>query len=380
MALIGQSLEAAASYLRQGQPVAVPTETVYGLAANALDAEALLRVFEVKERPLRDPLIVHLASVDQLERYAKEVPEPAYKLLDAFSPGPLTLILPKSSLLPDLLSAGLPTAGFRIPAHPLTLELLRMLDLPLAAPSANLFGRISPTTASHVADQLGTRIPYILDGGPCRVGIESTILDLSGSQPVLLREGGITADRIMATLGLQSLHRQNTAGGLQSQPSGSGLGPPSGSEPGQPSGSGLGPPFGSGLGPPKGQDESALKAPGTLLHHYAPVVPLLCYQGDPDLMNLLGNLNDHGSDLFPVTPRNKVGFLRYRYPVPVADHRDSPCEILSPAGDLTEAARQLYGAMRRLEKLCDLILAELLPAQGLGAAVNDRLLRASARP
>lgn len=372
MALIGQSVEAAASHLRQGQPVAVPTETVYGLAANALDAEALLRVFEVKERPLRDPLIVHLASVDQLERYAKEVPEPAYKLLDAFSPGPLTLILPKSSLLPDLLSAGLPTAGFRIPAHPLTLELLRMLDLPLAAPSANLFGRISPTTASHVADQLGTRIPYILDGGPCRVGIESTILDLSGSRPVLLREGGIPADRIMATLGLQSLHRQTTAGGLQGPPSASGLG--------QPSGSGLHPPSGSGLGPPIGQDDSALKAPGTLLHHYAPVVPLLCYQGDPYLINLLGNLNHHGSDLFPVTPRNKVGFLRYRYPVPVADHRDSPCEILSPAGDQTEAARQLYGAMRRLEKLCDLILAELLPAQGLGAAVNDRLLRASARP
>ena len=380
MALIGQSVEAAASHLRQGQPVAVPTETVYGLAANALDAEALLRVFEVKERPLRDPLIVHLASVDQLERYAKEVPEPAYKLLDAFSPGPLTLILPKSSLLPDLLSAGLPTAGFRIPAHPLTLELLRMLDLPLAAPSANLFGRISPTTASHVADQLGTRIPYILDGGPCRVGIESTILDLSGSRPVLLREGGIPADRIMATLGLQSLHRQTTAGGLQGPPSASGLGQPSGSGLHPPSASGLGPPSASGLGPPIGQDDSALKAPGTLLHHYAPVVPLLCYQGDPYLINLLGNLNHHGSDLFPVTPRNKVGFLRYRYPVPVADHRDSPCEILSPAGDQTEAARQLYGAMRRLEKLCDLILAELLPAQGLGAAVNDRLLRASARP
>jgi L-threonylcarbamoyladenylate synthase len=208
MAIIGTSIQEAGAWLRDGWPVGIPTETVYGLAANACDREALLRVFETKGRPLTDPLIVHLASQEELNRYAVDVPDTAYALLEAFSPGPLTLILPKAPILPDEVSAGLKTAGFRIPRHPLTLELLRSLDFPLAAPSANLFGRTSPTTADHVADQLGEQIPYILDGGPCRIGVESTVLDLSGPEPLLLREGGLTAESLEAFLG-RPLQRPN---------------------------------------------------------------------------------------------------------------------------------------------------------------------------
>jgi len=333
MAIIGTSVQEAGAWLRDGWPVGIPTETVYGLAANACDREALLRVFETKGRPLTDPLIVHLASQEELNRYAVDVPDSAYALLEAFSPGPLTLILPKAPILPDEVSAGLKTAGFRIPRHSLTLELLRSLDFPLAAPSANLFGRTSPTTADHVADQLGKQIPYILDGGPCHIGVESTVLDLSGPEPLLLREGGLTAESLEAFLG-RPLQRPNRLA----------------------------------------QADQAQRAPGTLAHHYAPSVPLFLFADDLALMDWLNHqeqLNQWGQH--PALLRFDQALMNSR----VADWHQ---EILSPTGNLEQAAHQLFGALRRLEKSAGIILAQKVPNTGLGAAINDRLQRASTKP
>ena len=173
---MGQDIGYAAELLMKGRLVAIPTETVYGLAGNGLDEEAVLQIYEAKQRPRFNPLILHVADIGQISRYAAEVPELCRKLAAAFSPGPITFLLPKASIVPDLVTSGSNQVAIRIPAHPMTLELLRMVDLPLAAPSANPYGYVSPVTAQHVMDGLGGRIPYILDGGPCDVGLESTIV------------------------------------------------------------------------------------------------------------------------------------------------------------------------------------------------------------
>ncbi|MBL7984887.1 MAG: threonylcarbamoyl-AMP synthase, partial [Flavobacteriales bacterium] len=197
----GSDLQQAAALLREGKLVAIPTETVYGLAANAYDAEAVLRIFEVKNRPTFDPLIVHVRDSDQVQEVARTIPPEALALMDRFWPGPLTLVLPKQPRVPDIVTSGLDTVGVRMPAHPMALELLRSLDFPLAAPSANPFGYISPTTAQHVGDQLGERIPYILDGGPCAVGVESTIIGWEEGLPVLYRPGGLPLEAIEQVIG-----------------------------------------------------------------------------------------------------------------------------------------------------------------------------------
>ncbi len=191
----------AVELLRAGRLVAVPTETVYGLAANALDASAVSRIFQAKGRPLTSPLIVHVATVGQARDLAAVWPMEAEKLAQAFWPGPLTIIVPKKPCVPDLVTAGLPSVGLRIPSHPLTLELLRLCELPLAAPSANLFTGISPTTAEHVRQGLGGAVDLVLDGGPCDVGIESTVVSLAGTGPRILRPGQISRDRIEAVIG-----------------------------------------------------------------------------------------------------------------------------------------------------------------------------------
>ncbi|MCW5899840.1 MAG: threonylcarbamoyl-AMP synthase [Flavobacteriales bacterium] len=201
MATIGTDLAHAAQLLRLGEIVAIPTETVYGLAANALDETAVLRVFQVKDRPSFDPLIVHIARREEVARLVREVPPGAEALMDAFWPGPLTLVLPKQPAVPDLVTSGLDTVGLRLPAHPLTRELLGLLDFPLAAPSANPFGYVSPTTAQHVADQLGDKVPYILDGGPCSVGVESTIVGWESGRWQLYRTGGITQEALERVVG-----------------------------------------------------------------------------------------------------------------------------------------------------------------------------------
>ncbi len=181
--------------------VAIPTETVYGLAANAFDESAVLKVFEAKQRPSFDPLIVHVGSLGDACSVVRELPPGAEALMHAFWPGPLTLVLPKRAEVPDVVTSGLDTVGVRMPAHPLTRALLARLGFPLAAPSANPFGYVSPTTAQHVAEQLGERVPYILDGGPCAVGVESTILGWEDGRWVLYRPGGIALEDIEAVIG-----------------------------------------------------------------------------------------------------------------------------------------------------------------------------------
>jgi L-threonylcarbamoyladenylate synthase len=201
MAEISLDIEKAAEILRKDTLVAIPTETVYGLGGNALNRDAVVRIFEAKDRPFFDPLIVHVASKEAAIELAKEVPQGAEKLMDAFWPGPLTLVLPKKDVIPDLVTSGLPTVGLRVPNQSLTLELLRTVDFPLAAPSANPFGYVSPTSAQHVNDQLGEKIPFILDGGETTVGVESTIVGFENNQPVIYRLGGLSVEEIEAVVG-----------------------------------------------------------------------------------------------------------------------------------------------------------------------------------
>ncbi len=310
---IGTDPEQAASLLCNGDIVAIPTETVYGLAANAFDDAAVLQVFAAKQRPSFDPLIVHIGRREDVHRVARELPPGAEALMDAFWPGPLTLVLPKQAVVPDIVTSGLDTVGVRMPAHPLTLELLRQLEFPLAAPSANPFGYVSPTTAQHVADQLGEKVPYILDGGPCSVGVESTILGWDAGAWRLYRPGGIGVEAIEAVIG---------------------------------------------------RVEPAVKqvlpvAPGMLESHYAPRRPV--YIGDIPAL-----LAQHAG---------RVGVISFTTPYEAAR-----CEVLSPAGDLQEAARHLFAALRTLDACdVDVILAEVFPDHGLGRAINDRLRRAAAK-
>ncbi len=199
--VIGKNINEAKSFLLNGETVAIPTETVYGLAANALDEEAVLKIFEVKNRPHFDPLIVHVSKKEEINKYVAEIPEVANKLMEAFMPGPITLLLKKKANIPDLVTSGLDTVAIRVPQHPLALALLNKLDFPLAAPSANPFGYISPTTAQHVFDQLQGKIPYILDGGSTNVGVESTIVGFEDEQVMVYRLGGLAIDEIEKVVG-----------------------------------------------------------------------------------------------------------------------------------------------------------------------------------
>lgn len=313
---IGTSLQHAARWLEAGEPVAIPTETVYGLAANALAPKAVVKIFEVKNRPHFDPLIVHVGHVEALDAYATNIPEAAHVLARHFWPGPLSLLLPKNNRIPDLVTSGLPRVALRMPAHETALSLLRSLDFPLAAPSANPFGYISPTTARHVWDQLQGRIPYILDGGPCHIGVESTIVGFENGRCVVHRLGGVTVEALEAVIGpvlLEVSQNSNPA------------------------------------------------APGMLDTHYAPRKPL--YLGD------LQQLQAHFTD-------QKTGIIRLR---PESGVASNPYDIaLSGIGDVSEAAQHLFAAMRRLDAAdIDLILAEWMPEKGLGRAMNDRLRRAA---
>ncbi len=199
--MIGTDLQRAKELLEAGKLVGIPTETVYGLAGNALNEEAVLSIFRVKNRPAFDPLIIHTNSFERLQEFVRDVPEKALLLAEKLTPGPLTLLLPKAPQIPDLVTSGLDTVAVRIPQHELTRSLLEQLPFPLAAPSANPFGYISPTTAEHVAQQLGDKIPYILDGGPCEIGVESTIVGFEGDQVIVYRKGGTPIEAIESLIG-----------------------------------------------------------------------------------------------------------------------------------------------------------------------------------
>lgn len=317
---IGTDLSRSKAFLEAGQLVGIPTETVYGLAGNALDPNAVLNIFRAKNRPAFDPLIVHTDSLANVETFVTDVPKPARQLAEAFWPGPLTLLLPRRAVVPDLVTSGLPTVGVRIPNHPLTLQLLRSLAFPLAAPSANPFGYISPTTAQHVADQLGDSIAYVLDGGPAAVGLESTIVGFEpDSTPTVYRLGGLALDQIEAVIGPVTVRSHST---------------------------------------------SNPQAPGMLSSHYAPRKPLVLLPpgGSPPTDALT----------------EQVGALVFREPF--GSIRPDYQRILSPTGDPAEAARNLFAHLRALDALpVDVIYTEPLPPAGLGAAINDRLRRASTR-
>ncbi|KAA0215494.1 threonylcarbamoyl-AMP synthase [bacterium] len=320
---VGTDVEHAARLLEQGELVAIPTETVYGLAANALNAVACARIFEVKNRPGFDPLIVHLAPATDFESAlsacARAVPPWASKLAGAFWPGPLTLVLPRKPLIPDIVTSGLETVALRMPAHVLAQRLLERLPFPLAAPSANPFGFVSPTTAQHVLDQLGGKIAYVLDGGPCRVGLESTIVGEQDGRPVVLRLGGLGVEDLEGVVG------------------------------------------------PLGLATSSGASPGSLESHYAPRTPLY--------------FDDLGYRARGLSP-DQVALLLFR--APLAEVPPDQQEVLSASGDLNEAARHLFGAMRRLDALAAArglraIFTQKFPERGLGRAINDRLRRASSR-
>lgn len=321
MAQIGTDIPEAASYLKQGQLVAIPTETVYGLAGNALDVKSVSSIFETKNRPSFDPLILHVASLEQVNSFVSSFPEKLKRLAEAFWPGPLSVLLPRNASVPDLVTSGLDRVAVRVPNHPLTLSLLKHLDFPLAAPSANPFGYISPTQAAHVDAQLGAQIPYILDGGACAVGLESTIVGMEGVQVVIYRLGGLDLSKIESLVGPVTVQAHSS-----SNPS----------------------------------------APGQLASHYAPRKPFLV--GDLNL--LVPRLIQEGK---------AFGILSFstHFPTLPTDRQF----VLSPSEDLQEAAQRLFMGMRLLDESdADLILAEYVPEIGLGRAINDRLKRAAAQP
>lgn len=311
----GTDIETALRCLKNGQLVGIPTETVYGLAANALDAAAVAKIFSAKNRPFFDPLIVHTHALSEVHRYVRSMPDKARLLAEVFWPGPLTLVLPKAELIPDLVTAGQDTVGIRVPSHPLCLELLRKLDFPVAAPSANPFGYVSPTTAQHVVDQLGDKVCYVLDGGPCSVGVESTIVGFREEEPVIYRLGGTSIEAIVSVVG--PVLEQISA---SSNPA----------------------------------------APGQLDVHYSPKCRVIL------------------SDDALATDSFDIAYLRYYKMLPhIAADRQmilSPHQNAEEAAiNLFAMLRKLDSQGFRC------IVAELLPEVGLGRAINDRLRRAAAK-
>jgi len=302
----------ASRFLGAGEPVALPTETVYGLAADAMQPSAVLKIFEVKERPFFDPLILHLPDLGWLDRLAA-VPAESAALVEAlterFWPGPLTLVLPRREIVSDIVSSGLPTVALRMSAHPVFRAVVSAFGKPLAAPSANRFGRISPTAATHVMSELGGRIPLVVDGGSTAHGVESTIVAIAGGRLEILRSGPVTREELAA-------FGEVTAAGVVTKP----------------------------------------VAPGQLKSHYAPRTPL--------------RIESHPE---PVSGK-RCGLLAWQKTVPGFQK----VEVLSPTGNLREAATQFFAALRRLDEAgLDLIVAEPVPETGLGVAIMDRLRKAA---
>ena len=310
-------LEEAAALLARGELVALPTETVYGLCAAALDLRACTRIFETKERPLSDPLIVHLSELEWLERLA--IPNSlAIRLAERFWPGPLTMVLPRSGLVPEIVTSGQPTVALRMSAHPVFRQVAQVYGNPIAAPSANRFGRISPTTAAHVMTELEGRIPLIIDGGPCIHGLESTILLVRDQGVEILRHGPITAE-ILFEFGIAVL-----------------------------------------------SGKAAVSAPGSMESHYAPRTPLrISWCRDAESFRIESKRWPEKTGLL-LWSQSGVGFAAVEY--------------LSRKQDLLEAAANLYGALRRLDEAgLELIVAEAVPETGLGVAIMERLRKAASR-
>jgi L-threonylcarbamoyladenylate synthase len=313
------AITTAVALLRAGELVAFPTETVYGLGADALNERAVAQVFAVKNRPRFDPLIVHVPDQEVVRHYAAEVDERAVALMARFWPGPLTLVLKKRPIIPDLVTAGLDTVALRVPAHPVALALLHAFSKPVAAPSANPFGYVSPTTAGHVQDMLGNAISLILDGGPCTVGVESTVCALTEEGAVVLRLGGVTVEAIEAAIGPVTI-----ADASRADP----------------------------------------RSPGMLPRHYSPHVPLMLLAAGEDLPR---PRSGERIGLLTLAPRpDTEGYV--------------VVEVLSQDGNLVEAAANLFTALHQLDGLgLERVVIESVPERGIGRAIMDRLRRAATR-
>lgn len=302
--------------LEKGNVIAIPTETVYGLAANALNADAVTQIFSIKNRPYFDPLIVHIPYIDDVYKYASLFHWKAQKLAKKFWPGPLTLILPKKNIIPDIVTSGLPYVGLRVPNHQKTLKILKKLDFPLAAPSANPFGYVSPTSAEHVAEQLGDKVSIIIDGGKCKIGVESTIVFFENpDEPAILRYGGISVEEIEKCIGKVKISIANS---------------------------------------------SKPQSPGMLDKHYSTLTPIK-------------SIDEIEISKIDKTKSAVIVFDKYIEQIPYENQI-----ILSEKSSLNEAASNLFEAMRKLDNgKFELLIYGNFPKQALGLAINDRLKRAS---
>lgn len=322
---VGTDLTEAKRFLDQNDLVGIPTETVYGLAGNGLEPESIVRIFLAKNRPFFDPLILHFGSLEQVADQIKDIPEVLLNLAKFFWPGPLTLLVPKPAHIPDLITSGQPNVAIRVPSHPLALALLQMLDYPLAAPSANPFGYISPTTAAHVKSQLEGKLPYILDGGPCEVGLESTVVGLEKDELVIYRKGGLPIELISNRLYTNT--RIRVLENSSSNP----------------------------------------KSPGQLQSHYSPLKTMKLLESEKELPK------QEYRDI-------KTGVLWFGSLSGIQEGVYAKVLNLSEKADLIEAAKNLFDYLRLLDNDPNVkqIIALSVPEVGLGLAINDRLRRASA--
>ena len=317
MSIISKDISKAVALLNQEKLVAIPTETVYGLAGNIFSEKAIDSIFKTKQRPLFNPLIVHIPSIDYLETIVARIPEKAKLLAEAFWPGPITLVLKKKEVIPDVITAGKDTVAVRIPNHPTTLELLKQLDFPLAAPSANPFNRISPTSAEHVESYFKNDIKMVLDGGTCTSGIESTIIGFENDEPIIYRLGSTSIEEI-----------ENIVGSVEI----------------------------------KNKKNSVPNAPGMLARHYAPNTKTILVTDISDAIKQF-----QGKNIGILAFENEIKNKAIKFQI-----------VLSKTGNVSEAATNLYSALHQLdEQDLDIIIAERLPNHDIGKSINDRLQRAT---
>ena len=329
--LTEKELDQAAVLLREGGLVGIPTETVYGLGANGLNDQAVKNIFAAKGRPQDNPLILHIPDVSWLERYCKDIPLTAYKLAQAYWPGPMTMILYHKDVVPDAVTAGLDTVGMRCPAHKLCRDIIAAAGVPVAAPSGNTSGRPSPTTAQHMLEDMDGKIEAIVDGGPCAVGVESTIIDLTCTPPRLLRPGGITLEQLRDVLGEVDVDPAVTRL------------------------------LGAGEKP---------KAPGMKYRHYAPKAPVTVVTGDPK----------RSAEYIAAHAQSEDGIICFDEFLPLFTGRSSarPVMDLGPAGDKEEQARHIFDALRSFDHTSvPAIWAQCPDTSGIGLAIANRLNKAA---
>jgi len=362
-------LREAADILSSGGTVAFPTETVYGLGADALNESAVRKIYEAKGRPSDNPLIVHIADTAQLEGLVQEIPEKAQKLMNAFWPGPVSIIMKKLPCIPDCVTAGLDTVGIRMPENAEAAELLKMSGVPVAAPSANLSGKPSPTRPEHVLHDLQGRVDGIILGRDCEVGIESTVINLSCDPPVILRPGIITKDDIEAVIGLVDQAGRKLPGTIAEISPAAAQAAESGKAP-----------QGSDSQPEPDSQDNIPRAPGMKYTHYAPDAPMILFEGEPaDIVRRIieqaGEELDKGRKLGIIGADNTV--MGYRYFLGEDSDR---LHIVSAGdrGDLRSVAHNIFDILRSFDLLgVDLILAEAFEAEGVGFSVMNRMDKAA---